>query len=1070
MLSLKKITSIYSTTFSAIISDSGVPLAKFKPINELKKSVELKNKLYYSAICQKVDLFLSSTQSSTSLRFSEHELWQFLDVFNALYLIFFLENHHDKLFRIFKSKSDIIRISKNQSPLKTFNFLFNDSNRAILLNRLGSKGLVKLSSCVGSKALLTFLTDTENWNKLKNCLTVPEIIKFGTHSGSKLTFQYIIQSDRWPILLSRVGRSNLLKILNHNSSSHVLQLLYDNYSWNLLLLRLRTYENVIKASIHDRSRLSFNILIDTDCWDLLVSRLTIPGVIDLSKCSSSGSVFDLFLDNENWASLSSRIDLPTLLKIASKDRSKSVLEILINQDKWEVLCSRFSKDEILNLASYLSAKILFDILLDEKKWNFLSSKFTKSQILSLFSTKRGHKTLDLFFSRDKWSRIERYFSTQSIVEIFGTEGGRQLLLYATQPRCWSRLSSLFDVSLLKKVSFSSSSKFLFDFMLDKDRFDEIEGKIGIDAISHLLTFDSSKYIIESLLDAPSWKTLVDILSKDVLKKILFTDSPAYVFKFVLENPNVIEFDSFINPNVMLSVAQSPNALPLLTLFKDSIKFSRVKSRLTFSNFCKLIPCVSCIPIIDLITNDSKWQSISLILKHDTAVHLLNSFTNSEELFSDLCHHLYISKLLSTIGRAAYQNLSLEDQRGITPDVIKFFTANKLCESDILQFAQLSGRNLPFLINLFLNHKYLTDSFFLPVPIELSIRKPQSIPLKDQLLSFLRVLHLSNTAPLSVTELFQFRTFCFSLKKDISLIDYLYRFVSIAGSFNYPERKNLLFLLSKRGWLDSSFWQSMFSSVPLPLRKWFIERGPEFASAFLNSHIFSQFQIPKPFHKQDFFFFMQSLQLPSLRKYFTKVHFGCFFKSISESPHFFIIPISENRSLLMPPPYFRFSAFDWFRVIVELYNFLSINLPLVPPSNPKSFSSDLFSESDVSLLTTIYPHVLLNDGVITVNINKSILEKFLPHFMNVQSIPPLIHIQPGSSNPESAPRAKRRKIDHSFHQSDSASKPLDSASKPLSSSTVNNSFAGYDYFKDINYLSYLEASVNPSSSFFKLTYQ
>ena len=401
--------------------------------------------------------YLSQVQTPFCFKFTENSLWYIVDQRTSnVTLQFLLKNDH-KLISIFQDIDDLACIIKHRGSLATLQIICDDAKRIILLQRIGSSGLVKLSSSDSASHILNCILDNLIWTRLTSLFKASDIIKLLSRAGSHNTLTFLFKGCNFNVLQERLTKKGIIAVCNSLSSLKLFQLFLDDKSWS----RLSSYFNlgfilnvVSKCGCLD----SFNLFLDLSRWSLVLSRIDETDAIRLLAINFSKKIFDIIEDNHLWSIVCCILSKSSISAILKKSDPFNHLNCFIN--RYKVLSNYLS----INLFPHY---VLLDPLDQDGLTDYTLLKLTKeygfldSEIISMSRLGSRHFPKILRLLDKDFSFVDFLFTSQSLPRLYHHSF---LFDFLSEPHHSFNLHSLCFVSLLEYQSFClSKSLSLNDF-------------------------------------------------------------------------------------------------------------------------------------------------------------------------------------------------------------------------------------------------------------------------------------------------------------------------------------------------------------------------------------------------------------------------------------------------------------------------------------------------------------------------------------------------------------------------------------------------------------------------------
>ena len=501
----------------------------------LKRSAAIKNKRRFKSISSVISNYMSTVSNKMDKHFEEKLLWQVADYSSSFMTVLFLVEHEKQLLDAFEDLSDLVAISKHSCSYRELGILCDYKRRSLLLRRLGSFDLVKISSRFDAVAVLEMFLNHADWLKLRSVLSKEVFLKIASCDGAKVTLSYFLNDeirfklikrvgfdlliyicmrrgaknilafylddDKWSKLAKRLGEDGLRFVSKFEGAKHILEILENNDNWFKLEERLLR-EGILRMISNNFTRSFFMMILDDNKWFKLLERLGADVLFKASNFVNVKHVFDMILDDNKWFKLLDRLGFDVLFKASNFSHVKYVFDMILDNDIWDKLLDRISKESVYKILTYDNAKMSLELILKDDLWEDLLSKIDKSLINRILSFKGGGHILNIVLDKLQWCKISsRMYSNCAWNSLLALEDVGSILPYVLDDIRWCKLRNRLGEALFIQCIVQGGYSKTFNFILDDASWRNFVFEFSKSQISHLILsrvdVDNLKYFFSN---------------------------------------------------------------------------------------------------------------------------------------------------------------------------------------------------------------------------------------------------------------------------------------------------------------------------------------------------------------------------------------------------------------------------------------------------------------------------------------------------------------------------------------------------------------------------------------------
>ena len=797
------------------------------------------------------------------------------------------------------------------------------------LSRFHFSSFCKLQSSVKSKNYHSF--DDISRMVTHYCISksLDAKFKFPTHhlwemldtSNALPLLEFLIQNNV-VLMLIFPDVLDLIRIARSDSSITTLTLFLDE-TFRSKALSVLGATSIVRIASNHHSFSVFNILFDKNSFDDLIKKFDKEVVFKIASHSNANYMFNIFLDPQKWAVLRHHLDIKFLSKLAVVSHSKHAFDVFLVPSVWNKLSSRLSIHSIIKIASNLCCSHVFSIFLNDTHWKYLSNTFTESQLSRLSCHCNSNFLLDLVLRSEQWSKFVDRLGIEIAISMGSITGFKSVFQFITDDSKWPILKSRIDVDTIYKIVKKGSAKYVFDTFVDNLKWHTLLNRIGKDATINLACQFKSSKTLSFILDFRIFTTLKDRLTLDALKTLCMSTFAPHVFDFVL------------NKHLWSSIISESYRNEFINIILQSISIK---------------PLYKCL----LSNPPSLFLYFQLLpyLKKSPISHFHEKGLLADNCLYDLVHNF---------------NLSFDK---------------------IHSLSRISGRHFPHILYLISSYpsdlRVLFSKPFLPlVRYSNFVDKPKidvqtfKVPNDEKccwlftLCEYHRFFTSNNLSLLSLKSLKNFCPNSYDSFQKLLVLQNLFKFTAF---FSQTNQLVLWNFLKSRSWNNVVSLQRLHSLAPA-VCSWFISTGPEYIESMLTGENLSLTTFSS--NRFDQMCLVSCLQDNNIRSFISLQYKSRlslkFFDALKASS------LTDRSSSISTLTGMRLLPVDWFAFTLFFYKFLDehslFNIASMPISDSSNRSFSL-SDTDSSLVKCVYPSLFFCHGIITVNVNKIYLDRFL----------------------------------------------------------------------------------------------
>ena len=824
---------------------------------------------------------------------------------------------------------NLIKSASIHGAKQSLNMIINNKSYQKLVDRLGEHKIPHFLNNCGAKPTLDFILNDQYFETLKQALGFEGIIKIASRSGSRKVFDIVLNKDSFNYLLTYFSKEEFIKIACQGGARQVFDLFLDK---NILqkLHDLLGKDGILKISSRGGARPIFDLILNDDFYQLLLERIGKSGLITISSHGGATPVLELILNDKKYQELYTLLGKENLIKVARNYGSRQCLEYILNPNIRDTLIERLEKEGFLRVATQGGAKLVFDLILDNKTFNILLKRIGREGIIKVSNHDGSRKVLDLILNNEKFAPLIDFLGKDNFIRIAKNAGSLQVFDLFLKTKTREKLLTYFDKETLFNVASHTGASNLFNLILDSDIYQQLLHTIGRDILKKISYCDGAKHILDLVLQKDKFEYLTALLGKEVLFELITQEGSRQVLDILMD--------------------ENSYTILLQRIGKKDL------------NLILIIPYIS--PILRLVIDSKKWEIIESILGGDKFIDitLKRKFTSS--IIGMISNYDTLKRFLSPDSLYKYALLSTKNQKGLDSTSLDILINQlKFKEDDVMNFAKLSGRFIPYILDLIMNSEQKIRRLFQKNAQRFLLRHPHHskinlnysmLPESDKrlhcIIALVELNHYCNSEPLSLEELQFFIDHNHSFFSNNFQFLWIRRMLRITGHYTSNERKKLYVHLLNDRYFLLPLWVLTLSSLNAESRKWFIENGKNYIrSMILPLH--SNLRHPPQHSPLEESYLLRCLQDKNIREMIS-LSYHKEFQTIDYSLHDLVISSDTPQlSILSKKDHASFQPIDWIQLIIKIYNKLDL--------------------SHIGIKTS-FPKILLRKGCILVNLAKDLL--------------------------------------------------------------------------------------------------
>ena len=986
-LDLKYLAILLSHVFP-VIRKSGIAIRLKGSIEELQKSVSLKNRSRYLSIRMLIEKYSNFHKNDTEPRFDAWSLWQIADSKFSYKVLEYVTKNDKAILDLFEDVNDIIHISRKPGSSKVLAMLIKDNTAQKIVDRVGEIGLVQLSRSDGCKYVLEMILDDDTYGLLVERVGSDEVIHIGCRTGARLVLKLILNDKYYQILIQRLGKDGLVKMAKNGGASQALKMILSK-DYDTLLDRLGK-ENLIKVGSYDGSKQVLDLFLDKQAFELLVRRLGFDMLIKVSCKLGARRVLDLILKTSLFEELRERLGQGGLLKILSKAGGAQVLQVFLKKNAFNRLVTCLGKDGVFRVGCQNGAKQVFDLILKKDNFDILSKRLDKEDLIKIASHGGGCQVLSFFLNQQKYDTLRQFLGEEGLIKIANTNGSKNVFDMFLKKGLFDTLVRRLGKDGLIKVCSRCGSRKILNLILDNNVFAKLKQSIGAEWLVKLASSDGSYQILKMLLKPDLFSILSNRLGKDVILKIACFEGSKLVLDLFLKKGTIDILLSRLGEDGLTKIACNNSARLVLDLILDGDKHATLLERLGAQGLIQVANNHSSSTILKVVLDDERWCFLKSVFPFPYLIGMLSKQKLRLSLVNISKNHKLLSRYLSKKSLYRYASLSHKNQSGLEISCLhNLINTFKFDEDEILVLAKLSGRFLPYIIRLIQQHESKIHTLFegcvrLSTPSSYSdhFKNKKDVLFKrlDEkgrwLISLVELNQYCINEALTLDELFLLRSYEIQFSSIKNAFVQIGRLIKLTGIYSISERKHLWEILSSKEYMIENTWFCMLNALSPLLRKWFIQRGEGYINFLFYAipHTFSKMKGDYTIKDQEFLMFC--MQNVKVRAFVVQM----FYKHLSVMVHNFsqylISEQNNSECVVSVESDHPLHALDWIRMVLTIYDFYDCKKPHDCETYVLKPCLNYLTSHKLKKLKTNYPKVVLNHGKVYVNIQKELLNSIL----------------------------------------------------------------------------------------------
>ena len=887
----------------------------------------------------------------------------------------------------------LIKLCSQRGSRQVMDLFLNKESYQTLESRFGKSGLLKACYRGGARQILDVILDKDKYEKLKARIGQEGLLKISSHEGSRQTFNLILNDKSFKALLNLLGKENIIKIASHQGANQVFTLLLDKKKFSLLENKIGK-DTIVKIACHDGARQVFNIFLDKSIFDRLKNILGLETLIKISSHTGSRQVLDLFLKKECLQNLLSHIKLPYLIKIASNNGAKQVLDLILDKKKFDKILKLIGKESFIKIASHSGSRQVFNLLLNNENFETLLNHLGMEGFLSIAIHGGSSQVFTLLLNNQIYKKLSDRLGIKSLIKFSSQGGACQVFDLILNNDSYKILLDRLGEYGLKKISYHDGARQVLNLILDDSTYNLLLERLDTYGIIHIGSNNGAKQVFDLILDKDSFDILIERLDLDGFLKISNHHGSRSVLDLILNNDTYAILLEKFGKEGIINIGSINGSKSVFDIFLNPKSYSHLISRFGKENLIKLASSVSIAPVLKILLDPKKSVIIWKIFNNDSLIKLSFTTNPNRRLNNLIMNYDTLSHYFSNDSLFKYTLLHPKDQSGLEEPYLKELVQNfHFKEKEVLVLAKLSGRFIPYILDLFKHNQSEIQSLFQKnsqsLVREYDLRKESEKYSIDSNLH-----HLDKNGHLFIY-LVEFNQYCLNdplkleelqyLKSQIdhhnsatSFFIYIKRILRITGVFSYAERKKLWEkLLSKPTFISSPSSYRLYR-FPTSIRKWMIERGETFIQSLMSTSVLKCSQIPKNYPTQDQEFLTRYLQDSKIRKHLIETYKSDISSVNSDSFMFDITAINPTHSMISKHNDEAIHPIDWINITIKLYDLIDSKYDILEYLGEKLFSleSPNLTVHELKELKKNYPIVHYFDGYLEIKVKKDILYELM----------------------------------------------------------------------------------------------
>ena len=725
-----------------IIQKSGLRIHLQTNIKKLKESVLAKNKQSFEEIKEIIQNYLYSHQNKSEPKFNELTLWQIADTKLSKQKIETIIKNDSKLLKLFADTNDIIHIFKrcksiqvleiflNFSKLNTLiqklqskglvriashhgsihvlNLILDTKIGELLLNRLGREGLIQIGNNDGALQVLNMILDDEVYKILIEHLGEEMLIKIGSISGSKQVLELLLNKKKFNYLIELIGKENLLKIACNLGARQVFDIFLNKKKFNTLLVRLGK-KNIIEIANNDGARQVFNMIIETETFESLVNLLGEKEFFKIARIHSARQIFKLLLKKDSLELPTECSNIDTLIKIAKQGGSNGVLNLILNKKTYEPLKERLSEEGIIKIASRGGAKNVFELILDDDVYQTLIKLLTKDELIDITKQGSSRELLNMLLDKEKVDLLIERIGKEAFMKIAKKSGAKNVFNIILKTKTYETLLEYLGIEGLIKVSNHNGSRQVLELISKKENFVILLKRLGKPGIINIGSHDGAIQVFNLILDEKTFNTLKKRIGSENLIKICGHIGAKPIIETLLDKKKYETLLEYIGKENLIKISGNIGGKQVLDLFLKKEVFETLRKKIGEENLIKILNHNGSKPILDLILDKEK---LDCVLKRieETTFFKIASYDGGKRIIDMILDDKTFNLLSERIGKKMLTQIitypNIASQLKVILDTKKWKIINEVIDNDTLLKILSQKKLKQSLVNMITNYETL----------------------------------------------------------------------------------------------------------------------------------------------------------------------------------------------------------------------------------------------------------------------------------------------------------------------------------------------------------------------------